>query len=411
MSSVVLAMVIPTRNRADMAITAVRHLLQQPGCELRVFVSDNSSSEEDVRKLADFCRELDHPLVTYMRPPEILGQGQHWDWAVREALRRSDATHATVHYDRKVFKPGHARIVADVASRWPDKVITYVSDYIAHYPPPLRLYQPLWTGKVYSIETQRIIERSASGQAPEIASALPVLSNCFVPRAVVESLIGEFGDFCVSTTADSCFTYRFCALYDDFLHIDRSLTAIYGSHRSAGLGYLRGEGGDFADYRQTWRGEGWLDAAPLPGLNLGYNMLFHEYELVRRTPAGRRRLPPLDRNGYLRDLGRGLVWVADPQQREHMRRLLEENGWKGDVPALNFRERIHPLHRLYFRIRQFVTLFLADRLGIPPRVMSGFAFRSDEEAVRYAIRYPLRIRGRSAFLPFVDAQEVGVTAS
>jgi hypothetical protein len=404
-------MVIPTRNRADMAITAVRYLLQQPGCELRVFVSDNSSGQDEVRKLADFCRELDHPLVTYMRPPEILGQGEHWDWAIREALRRSDATHVTVHYDRKVSKPGHARIAADVAARWPDKVLTYVSDYIAHYPPPLRVYQPLWTGKVYRVKTDRIIERSARGEAPEVASALPVLSNCFVPRAVVEALIEEFGDFCVSTTADSCFTYRFCALRDDFLHIDRSLTAIYGSHRSAGLGYLRGEGGDFADYRRTFRGQGWLDAAPIPGINLGYNMLFHEYELVRRTPAGKRRLPPLDRTGYLRDLGRGLIWVADPQQRAGMRRLLEEHGWDGEVPALNFDERITWRRRLYRRFRQSLAMFLADRLGIPPQTISGFAFRSDEEAVQYAIKYPQRIRRQSAFLRFVNAEEVGGTAA
>nr|MDQ3283018.1 hypothetical protein [Acidobacteriota bacterium] len=109
MTQASLAFAIPTRNRADMAMNAVRHLLDQQNCELQIFVSDNSSNEEEVRKLAGFCRELNAPRLTYMRPPDRdLSQGRHWDWASREALRRSNASHVTVHYDRKIFRPGQA---------------------------------------------------------------------------------------------------------------------------------------------------------------------------------------------------------------------------------------------------------------------------------------------------------------
>jgi hypothetical protein len=203
----------------------------------------------------------------------------------------------------------------------------------------------------------------------------------------VESIVDRFGTFCESTTADSCFAYRFCALYVDHLHLDRSLSVLYGSHRSAAVGYLSGGGGDFADYRATWRGTSWLDAAPIPGLNLGYNMLFHEYELVRRV-AGE-RLPLLDRDGYLRDLARGLAWIRDPRLREQLRIVLEEHGWKADAPPAPVLEREPAWWRVaYSQLRQRGLMFLANDLGVRPRSVSGFRFASDEQALDYAVKYP-----------------------
>lgn len=406
MTRATIAAVIPTRNRADMAITAIRHLREQPGCDLRVFVSDNSSIEEEVRKLSEFCAALGDPRVTYLRAAGNLGQGVHWDWALRQALERSNATHVTVHYDRKVMRPGQAAAWSAVAERYPDKVFTYVTAFISAEPPPLRLWQPPWTGKLYAVKTSRTIELSARGDALAMGHTLPVLSNCLVPRAVVEAVVARFGDLCQSTTADSCFAYRFCALYDDYLHLDRSLSVLYGSHRSAGLGYLSGGGGDFADYRATWRGEGWLDAAPIPGVNLGYNMLFHEYELVRRA-AGGDRFPPIDRAGYLRDLAHGLTFIRDAGARAQLRALLEEHGWRGDVAQ---QPHVPLWRRARRKLLQRVTLFRADRFGKEPRTLTGFSFRSDEHALRYAVKYPGRPAASAAHLAIVEPVEMELAA-
>ncbi|MDQ3283961.1 MAG: hypothetical protein M3Q69_21360, partial [Acidobacteriota bacterium] len=295
-------------------------------------------------------------------------------------------------------------------SRHPGKVITYVSDAISVAPAPLRLWQTLWSGKLFAVKTARTLELSARGEAMEMGHTLPVLSNCVVPRAIVDTIVEQFGDLCISTTADSCFAYRFCALYDDYLHFDRALAILYGSHRSAGLGYLKGEGGDFADYLRTWHGDTWLDAAPIPGVNLGYNMLFHEYELVRRSPAGK-RLPPLDREGYLRDLARGLVFVEDDQQREKLRRLLEEHGWKGELPAYTPAEpRSGRWRRVVRTLRQRAALFTAARFDRQPRSISGFAFRSDEEALHYALRFPRQPAADAEHLSLVEPVEVGMAA-
>ncbi|HEY5720730.1 MAG TPA: glycosyltransferase [Allosphingosinicella sp.] len=403
MSRASIAVVIPTRNRADMAIAAIEHLRAQDCGDLKLFVSDNSSIEEEVARLADFCRSLDDPRLTYMRTPGNLHQGAHWDWAISQALERSDATHATIHYDRKILRPGQAAAWIAVAGQFPDKVFTYVTDAVSADPPPLRLWQAPWTGKLYRLETAHIAAVSASGEAAALGSMLPVLSNCLVPRAAVESIVERFGDLCDSTTADSCFAYRFCALHDDYLHLDRSLTVLYGSHRSAAVGYLSGGGGDFADYRETWRGESWLDAGIIPGLNLGYNMLFHEYELVRREVGG--RLPPLDRAGCLRDLGRGLFWIRDPEAREEVRKLLVEHGWKDEEAPPALAQKASLPRRAYRRVRQHARLLLGRILGVAPPV-NGFQFRSDEEALVYAVKYPSAPSPSAAHLALARPREV-----
>jgi hypothetical protein len=408
MTDVLIAVAIPTRNRAEYAINAIHSLRGQPA-PLHVFVSDNSADEEQVRQLADFCRSLGDPLVTYMRAPGNLPQGAHWDWAARQALARSSATHVTIHYDRKITRPGQASVWADVAHRFSNKVFTYVTDAVASQPPPRRLWQPPWTGRLYRVQTARTVAATARGEAAEIGHALPVLSNCIVPRSVVETIVRRFGTLCDSTTADSCFAYRFCALHDDYLHADRALTVLYGSHRSAALGYLSGEGGDFADYRKTWLGDVWHDAAPIPGLNLGYNMLFHEYELVRRE-VGDERLPPLERDGYLRDLARGLAWIRDPEARVRATELLKDFGWEGDFPELLFVEPSASVARRAYRVmRQRFTLFLADRLGVAPANITGLVFASDEEGLRYALRYPRQPVSDAAHLAIVDAAEISAS--
>ncbi len=408
MSKIRIAAAIPTRNRAEMAIEAIRCLRAQPGCDLHVFVSDNSSDEAEVRRLADFCAGLDDPTIIYERAPGNLPQGASWDWAIRQALRRTGASHATVHYDRKIFRPGEATFLFAAADRFPDSVITYLTDSVAAEPPPLRLWQTEWTGRLYRLKTARTLEVTARGDAFDLGQLLPILSNCIVPRSVVDSIVERFGDLCTSTTADSCFAYRFCALHDDYLHLDRPLSVLYGSHRSAAIGYLSGGGGDFADYRETWGREEWLDAGAIPGLNLGYNMLFHEYELVRREAGG--RLPPLDRERCLRDLARGLSWIRDPGEKSRLRKLLEQHGWEGEDSSADAAERSSLPRRFYRRLRQSAQLLLADRFHKVPRSITGFRFRSDEEALRYAVKYPSRPVATAAHLAIAEPAEAGAPA-
>lgn len=374
-----IAAVIPTADRGTVAIQAVQSLRDQD-CDVEIFISDNSASPDDA--LRERCRAAS---VHYLRPPEpAMVTPRHWEWAVRQAMERSDATHFTVHYDRKVTKPHHLDMVQSVASRWPDRVITWPHDYVAHMPPPKRLWQAPWSGNVYALRSERLVQLTAAGRAGSISShALPLLSNCLVPRAVLSDVIARFGDLCDSTTPDSCFAYRFFAVRERYLHFDRALGVLHMSHRSTGLGYMRGGGGDFDEFRRRWGDRPWLDAAPVPGLDLGLNMLYHEYELVRRATG--ERLPPIDRAACLDDLARGLPLVGDAETRAALRRVLVDEGWSGRETRL----------RAIAFVRHRVLPFLDEYLGLRVPGITGRVFRDDREALQHALTHP-RPRSRSA---------------
>jgi hypothetical protein len=424
------AVVIPTRNRAGLAAEAVRSLLDRPGCHLSVFVSDNSPAGDEARQLADFCGSLNDPRVVYIRPPKPLPMPEHWDWAVRQTMARSDASHFGVHYDRRVTKSGHLGLAARVVARHPGQLLTYSHDQVINYPEPFNVYQTPWTGEVYRIEVSRVLHLTSRARIDDMGHALPILSNCLVPREVLAGIIRRFGDLCNSTGPDSCFTYRFCALNDQYLHFDRPLDILYASHRSNGLGYFRGRtDGDFGDFLKMWGDRRWLGAAPIPGINLGQNMLYHEYELVRRAVGGDRFLP-INFGCYLRDLAVGLKWVEDPGLKDALRALLRERGWReepaaeapapplsagGRTPARRpLRARLAPRTVVVsgrawarnmwneLKRRQWFVLFLADYLGIKPPHVHCFKFDSEEKALRYALSCP---RGPEHENPYILALE------
>jgi hypothetical protein len=390
-----IAAVIPTRDRSALAMDAVRSLLDQD-CPTEIFVSDNSPLPDHA--LREFCGDLAHERVTYMRPPSCLVQASHWDWAVRQAMERSTATHLTVHYDRKISKPHHLDMLQSVGAKWPELVISWSHDYVADIPPPMRLWQPPWTGNVYELTTSRMTELTAEGRASAIPShALPLFSNCLVPRTILAEIIERFGTLCDSTTPDSCFAFRFAALHEHYLHFDRPLGIIYAAHRSSGFGYLRGSGSDWEDFQKTWGDRPWLDAAPVPGINVGLNMLYHEYELVRRATG--EQFPPIDRGGYLDDVGSGLRLVGDAGTRAALGRVLQNEGWRGS----DARGRVRAF------VRHTLLGFLDERLGIRLPNVTGRVFRDDETALRHALSHPRRRQKHARHLAILAPVQVGTT--
>src|SRR3954452_14533855 len=167
---------------------------------------------------------------------------------------------------------------------------------------------------------------ASHGRIPELGQSFPILSNCVVPRATIEEIRRRFGDICDSTGPDAAFTFRLCAFEDSYLHLDRALGITYAHHRSAGHGYLSGRETDYKDFRSAFDGRPWLDAVALPHLDLGGNMLMHEYELVRREVGD--RFPPLSTEGYLNGLSYGLELIADPARREAYAKALVHRGWR-----------------------------------------------------------------------------------
>src|SRR2546421_2365610 len=119
-----LLVIIPTRNRANLAITAVRSVLSQDIDGVRVLVSDNSTIAEEAASLSLFCQRLKDERLRYVVPPKPVPMSRHWDWAMRQALE-SDATHFTILTDRMMFKPGELLLLLRIVGRHPSKIISY----------------------------------------------------------------------------------------------------------------------------------------------------------------------------------------------------------------------------------------------------------------------------------------------
>lgn len=369
-----IAIVIPTRNRPRFAINAVRALIDQDAA-IDLFVSDNS---DEGAPLEAFCADL--AGVTYLRPPGLLSMGDNWEWGVGEALTRSAATHIAVHYDRRLAKPHGWDRLAAIAARQPNRLITYTVDQVAHWPPPRRIWQAPWTGGTYLLRTANVARSISRARVTEVGHAFPLLSNCVVPRTLIEAMLTRFGSVCQSVGTDSTFLARFLTIADDYIFSDRAAGINYGTERSNGLGYLRGRGGDYADFERLSRDTAWLKAGTIAGLSLGNNMLYHEYELIRRATGD--RLPPVDRGAALADLGRSLSLVADSRVRRRYAALLAQQGWTGDIPVpLGKRTRTEA------KAESMIRRKWAEG-GVAPATISGLSFQDDETALRWALRYP-----------------------
>jgi hypothetical protein len=388
--TVAIAVVIPTRNRDSLAIAAARALAGQ-GVE--IFVSDNSDAPGAVREL---CESGDR--LHYLRPPSVLGMADHWDWALDQAMALSQATHFSVHYDRNVSKPGRWPELAAAAASRPDELMTFTHDNILFHPPPRRLWQVPWTGKVYAVSTRRIAGLVAAGEVHATGTFLPLLSNCLVPRAVLEEIAARFGSICRGAGPDSVFLARYLASYDRYLYFDCAIEILTASERSTGLGYLRGAGGDYADYRKTVGNGPWLPCAPVPGIDIGYNLLFHDYETVRRD-AGE-RLPPVDRAAALNALAADLRWVADPDKRAELVRILRGQGWTGAEPKPFGTRSARWI--LYERL----VLLWARWFGTVPSTITGLAFRDDATALAHALKHPRPRQTEADHLALAQPEEL-----
>jgi hypothetical protein len=390
-----LCLVVPTRNRPELAIRAARSVLTQPAPGLSVLVSDNSASAEDVRALETLCRDAGDPRLHYVRPAEELSMPAHWDWALEQALSITDATHFGVQYDRKLWKPGELALLRDLCAASPEMLFTYPTDIAEPDGARFICGQMPGTGKVYEIACERVMALTARGLILEMGQIFPVLSNCIVPRAMLERIRASFGDICDSSTPDAAFTYRFCALESRFRYWDRAPTVMHSFHFSNARSLLSGvPGGTWDDFVRLWGDRPFLAAAPIPDLNLGLNVCFHEYNLVRATPDGE-RFPPVEFRGYLRELSHALERIGNPAHRAAMRARLEAHGWRDER-----RPRRPSLRRGARRLRHLAGRLLRSaglRRPLPPS-----SFASEAEAIAFLIDHP---RPRLSHNPEIEIME------
>ena len=392
--------VIPTRNRAQLAMNAIRSVVDQPVENVEIMVSDNSTSQHDRHELESFCAKLTGARVRYVRPPESLAMPAHWEWAINQALEGYNASHFLYLTDRMMFRKGALKEVLDLAVLYPDKIISYNHDRICDDSRPIRLEQYAATAKLLEVDTLRL---SWLVSQAILHHGLPRMLNCIVPRQVFERMRGVFGSVFSSIAPDFNFCYRCLDVEQSILFFDKSPLFHYALNRSNGASVTRGEmTADNADFTANLPVDDSMRnyATPIPQLNTAVNAVFNEY-LIHKQETSSPRFFDLDFQKYLGAIAVELMEVRDPQLRNEMHAVLVEHGYReagnglpaSARPSWLRRARLGSVVNKLKRVTKKAVSgartrpawsFLARRIGITPPGEVGFEFGKLEEAIDYA---------------------------
>ena len=195
-----LGLVIATRNRPAFASANIRSILSQDG-DFVLLVSDNSERAEDRDELERICRDTHDPRLVYIRTPKSLTMPAHWNWAMEQALARTDATHLGIKYDRRLWKPGAIRLLTAAIAAAPEMTTIYGWDSVFASNDHSVASRLRSSGGLYAIRTSEIIERCARSEIVELEQVYPALANCIVPRGTFDRVRAKFGNICDSDTS------------------------------------------------------------------------------------------------------------------------------------------------------------------------------------------------------------------
>lgn len=368
-----LVIIVPTRNRADLARNAVSSVLGQSGCQPYVLVSDNSTSAPDRADLSSYCLQLGDERVRYLTPPEPLPMAKHWDWAMEQALSIYDSSHFAFLTDRMLFKPAALESLVEIINAYPHKLLSYMHDMVDDFSIPVVVRQYTWTGNLYEVSSARLLEMSAQGVMYD--SCLPRMLNCIVPRSILAAIRQRFGNIFAPIAPDWNFCYRALEVVDSILFHDKAPLVHYAQTRSNGQSAHYGITNDA--YHSFIRDLGSLPvnfAAPFPEIITVWNAIISEYCHVKKVTQSP-KFTEVDEDKYRRVLAFGIDQIADPQRREQMRGLLSARGWRtGEAPAPP---------------------------SPPPPGVEAFSpqpieFPTFDEAMQYALRHPRQRAAASA---------------
>ncbi len=385
--------VIPTRNRATIAMNAIRSVLEQQVENVRVMVSDNSTSETDRSALADFCATSSDRRLRYVAPPESLSMSVHWEWAIREALQFYPASHFLYLTDRMMLRAGALREVLSLAALYPDNVISYNHDRIIDNTEPIRVEQYPATERLLAIDTLRL---SWLLSQAVIHPAVPRMLNCVVPRSVLNRIRERFGGVFSSISPDFNFCCRCLEVEHSILYYDKAPIFHYALDRSNGASVTRGEMTiDNADFTVNLPVDNSLRnfATPIPQLNTAINAAFHEYFLIRQQ-TNSERFFEVDREMYLQANAREIQEVIDPALRAERLSLLAANGYRNEIKNSRVPDAAESTftQRARLKIKRLLTgpatttawLFLARTFAITPPGYNNFEFATRDQAIDYA---------------------------
>ncbi|MDK1386803.1 glycosyltransferase family A protein [Sinorhizobium sp. 8-89] len=300
------SIVIPSRNRADLALSALQSVLEQDFRDFEVIVSDNSDEDESkalFRALQPFSAD---PRFRYIKPQRPLPMTAHWEWAV---------AHATGEYvgiltDRMILRLYTLSTVDAVIARGGPELVAYERTNLIE------------TGTSFAVP------KKGSGAAPlvTIRKTAPIIEafsrsdfspmdtprflNSFVSATFLDHLRSEYGSVFTGVAPDYGFLMRVLDQIDEFPFIETPLLIKHSEDRSNGKSFthynLDKAGNDFIAFSRSEQGE-FLKFSPVPDdLVMITNVMMREYEIGRHNQR-RGHFPNFEKQAFYNESLRHLM--------------------------------------------------------------------------------------------------------
>jgi hypothetical protein len=345
-----------------MARRTIESLAAQDLPGMSIVVSDNSTDEHEAKRLEATCGEFDG--VEYLRAPGDLGMTDHWTWAFGRLNADFPAPLVSMVTDRMVMRPGALAGLLDLAGAHPGRLVSYSHDAVDDRTTPVRLRLEDRSERAFELNTDHLLERCAHVY---FHPCVPRMMNCLVPRTVLDAVEERFGSLFASISPDHCFGFRALDVVDAIVYYDACPLIHYALSRSNGDTYARGVSSADGDDFQRHLGAVQMNAsAPVPAFHSITNAVVNEYCFVRTEPPSH-RLPALDLTRYMGAMARETAHLEDPELRERMGTLLEQQGWshiRRRYLLARARDGLELLVRRPGTFLRLLRLALADRL--PP---------------------------------------------
>ena len=396
-----LRIIIPTRNRVQLAINAINSVMPDLSPNVRVMVSDNSIDTAQVKTLCEFCEKLGDANIIYRRPDQPLNLGEHWEWALQQALMDAEVTHVLFLTDRMVFKKNELMKIIAILKKYPEDVISYNHDAVFDDSNPIRLVRSSWTGTLFQINSAELLRLSAQ---MIFHHSLPRMLNCAVPRHIFDSIQDQYGCIFDSIAPDFVFAYRCLDCCDKVLFFDNAALLHYsiglstGNNQSKGIVLVEG-------YKTQEERDQFIQKmhamAPIPEICTLTNAIVQAYQLVKYQSKNP-NFNEINMALYLQVLEGESAGVTDPQMRDEIQELLLR---KKQTSGRIRKQREKKIIRMLFSVKswrvkfwwvltaprfQWIWDILKNRTGLePPGVRELITeFASREEAINYAHHYP-----------------------
>lgn len=227
-----ITIIIPTRNRAETLVHALRTCVDQAYANLQIIVSDNMSTDDTRSVVASF----NDTRLTYINPGKSMSMSHHWEFA----LAHVTDGFVSILGDDDGFVEGAIEDAADIIAKTGTKALS--TNYGLYWWPSVfdetranQLHVSFSSG-YETMDAATELGNVVAGRKHYLA--IPCLYNSFVDVALVEAAKRPTGTFFHSQIPDVYSSVALTGLLDQFVHSRRSLKVFGTSGKSNGAAHL-----------------------------------------------------------------------------------------------------------------------------------------------------------------------------